>query len=123
MAQGDEPEFYRELPDRPFAPPTEAGIHSSPIGSFMPVGTYRPIPIVRFAGTVVMQILALLALFTVLYSKAGVFTIATTALVSLALGKRAWGRDAAEMPTGWKTATIGVLALNWGLVALGSAGR
>src|SRR6188472_1890276 len=80
MGQGDEPEFYREQPDRPPAVSEDIGIHSSPIGSFMPIGIYRPLPIVRFAGAVIVQALALLLLFGVLYSKAGMFTVATTAL-------------------------------------------
>jgi len=123
MGQGDEPEFYREQPDRPPAAPEDIGIHSSPIGSFMPIGIYRPLPIVRFAGAIVVQVLALLLLFGLLYSKAGMFTVVTTALVSFALGKRTLDRGMVEASTGWRAATISVLALNWLIVSLGSLVR
>ena len=123
MAQSDEPELYREVPDRQPDVGDEAGIRSSAIGSFIPVGTYRPIPIVHFAGTILLQILALLALFGVLYSKPGIFTIAASALVTLALGNRAFDRWLGDASTAWKIATVVVLGLNFLLVALGSLER
>jgi hypothetical protein len=123
MGQGDEPEYYREQPDRPLAAPEDIGIHSSPIGGFMPVGIYRPVPIVRFAGTILLQSFALLVLFGLLYAKSGIFTVAATALVSVAVGKRAFDRWLSEASTGWKVATVGMLALNWAIVSLGSLGR
>jgi hypothetical protein len=123
MAQSNEPEFYQEVPDRPSDTDDEIGIRSSAIGSFMPVGSYRPVPIVHFAGTLLLQILALMVLFGVLYAKAGIFTIAASTVVTIALGKRAFDRWLGETSTAWKIATVAVLALNLLIVTLGCLER
>jgi hypothetical protein len=123
MAQSDDPQLYRVEPDDPSDLPSDVGVQSSTIGTFMPVGTYRPVPIVHFAGTILVQILVLLVLFGVLYSKAGIFTIATGALVTFGLGKRAFGRWLGDASMAWKIATIAMLAFNLLLVSLGSLGR
>lgn len=103
--------------DDDYIGPAEHVVHYSPMGTFMPVGTYRPIPIVWFAGAWVVQVAALVFLFLLLSSKAALFTIAATALASLGIGHWTFGRGMAGASTAWKACTVVALFFNWAMVA------
>lgn len=98
--------------------PAEYGTRSSDLGSFIPEGSYRPVPIVWFAGACFLQIPGLIILFVMLANKAPIFTWLTTAILSWAIGRWTFGRGMAQASTGWKAFTVAVLALNWLLVCL-----
>lgn len=98
--------------------PAEQVVQHSDIGSFMPVGYYRPIPIVWFAGGWFVQVGALLFLFLLLLGKPILYPLLTTALVSYGIGHWTFGRGMSGASTGWKVFTVAALGLNWVLVAL-----
>lgn len=103
--------------DDDYIGPAEHVVEYSEMGTFMPVGTYRPIPIVWFAGAWVVQVFALVVLFLVLSSKAALFTIVATALASLGIGHWTFGRGMSRASTAWKIFTVAALLFNWGMVA------
>jgi len=103
--------------DDDYIGPAEHVVEYSEMGTFMPVGRYRPIPIVWFAGAWVVQVLALVILFLLLMNKAALFTIAATAWSSLGIGKWTFGRGMSGASTAWKAATVAALLFNWGMVA------
>jgi hypothetical protein len=114
------PVLHRVQPDRPPGPKIDEGIHAWPIGSFMPMGFYRPVPIVRFTGLIVLQSAIDVALVAVLAGFPGVVTLGAGTVVALVLLRRAWRRWLATASHGWKVATVVALGLNLALVALAS---
>lgn len=86
----------------------------------MPLGFYRPVPIVRFTGTVVLQSLANSLLFEVLYELPGLVTVGACTAMTLLLGWRAFARWLGQASTAWKLATTVALALNLLLLTLAS---
>ena len=103
MPETEEARLYRVQPDRPPAPAPDIGVHSWPIGSYMPMGLYRPVPIVRFTGAVVTQSIANVLLHGLLYTLPGEATIGACAVVALILARRAFarpGHPAAARPRG-----------------------
>ncbi|OYW44032.1 MAG: hypothetical protein B7Z08_03965 [Sphingomonadales bacterium 32-68-7] len=96
----------------------DIGIHSWPIGSFMPMGLYRPVPIVHFTAAIVVQSLLNLAVVGLLAP--GAFAVGACAVIALALARRAWIRWLSRARRGWKIATIAALALNLLPIALAS---
>ncbi|KPH65832.1 MULTISPECIES: hypothetical protein [Novosphingobium] len=97
--------------------PAEQVVQYSDIGTFMPVGYYRPIPIVWFAGAWFAQVGLLLFLFVLLLGKPMAYTLLTSALVSFGIWRWTFGRGMSEASTGWKIFTTGALLFNWLLVA------
>jgi hypothetical protein len=120
MPQTEEPVLYRVQPDRPPAPPPDVGVHSWPVGSYMPMGFYRPVPIVRFTGAMVVQSLANVVLHGLLYALPGALTVGACAVVALVLAWRAFAGWLGEASRAWKVATAVALALNLLLVSLAS---
>lgn len=120
------PELYRTQPDQPPQPAADAGIHAWPAGSFMPLGFYRPVPIVRFTATIVLQGVAQLVLLVLLSGLPGMVTIAACALLAVVLARRAFARWLAQASAGWKVVTLAALAFNLALPVIASlppAGR
>ena len=89
----------------------------------MPDTSYRPIPIVWFTGAFVIQTVVVFTLFFVLLGQHGAVTIALAALVTGAIGAWTWDRGMKHAGSGWKIATLVVLAANFLLVTLGAADR
>jgi hypothetical protein len=106
-----------------YGPPVDFGVRSSDMGSFIPEGTYRPIPIVWLTAAWVVHSFSLAALYLVLINKAGIFTLLTTAIITFWVTRWTFGRGMAEAGTGWKVATVVLLTINWLLVAMGAYGR
>ena len=89
----------------------------------VPDGSYRPIPIVWFAGAFLLQMLVLTVLFFALIAFHPVATIACALLVTAWIAHWTWERGIAQSGAGWKIATVAVLAMQLGLVVLGAAMR
>ena len=100
--------------------PPEYGVRSSNIGSFIPEGTYRPVPIVWLAGAGFLQIPALMILFLVFSASPPIFTVLSAGLVSLAIGRWTFRRGMAQASSGWRIFTMVVLGANWALVSFGA---
>jgi hypothetical protein len=81
----------------------------------VPDTAYRPIPIVWFTGAFLSHLLAIVALFLAL-GAAGLFTawalVPATALAAALIGAWTWDRGMRGAGTGWKIATIAILAFN-----------
>lgn len=106
-----------------YGPPAEFGVRSSDIGSFIPEGTYRPIPIVWLTAAWVAHSFSLAGLFVLLIDKPAIFTLLTTGIVTFWVTLWTFGRGMAEAGTGWKVATVTLLTINWLFAAMGTYGR
>ena len=62
-------------------------------------------------------------LFFALSGQSGWLTIGFASLATGALGKWTWERGMKAAPSGWKVATIVMMALQLGLVCLGAGAR
>lgn len=91
--------------------------------SLLPDGQYRPIPIVWFAGAVLMQVVLLPIIFLVLISYSGYFTVGATLLATGVIGFYTWERGMAEASMLWRGATIVALLFNLALVCLATTPR
>lgn len=100
--------------------PEEFGVRSSAIGSFVPEGTYRPVPIVWLAGAGFLQIFALIFLFVLLFGRPPFYTLAATGLISFSIGRWTFRRGMAQAGRGWRVFTVAVLVLNWAIVSFGA---
>lgn len=109
--------------DDDYGPPVEFGVRSSDLGSFIPEGSYRPVPIVWLTAAWVVHSLALIVLFFLLFEKPAIYTLLTTAIVTFWVTRWTFGRGMAEAGNGWKVATVVLLAINWLFVAMGTYGR
>ncbi|MBD2841818.1 hypothetical protein [Erythrobacter rubeus] len=89
----------------------------------VPDTAYRPIPIVWFTGALVVQMVAVFAIFILLLGQHGAITIALSALVTGAIGAWTWDRGMKDAGTGWKVATLAILTLTFLLVCAGSLDR
>lgn len=108
----------RDIPQDGLDAVVDNGIRSSDLGSFLPEGTYRPVPIVWLMAAFLLQVFGLIFLFALLSGKPPAFLAATGALVSFGIGYWTFGRGMAEAATGWKILTVLVLLLNWLFVGL-----
>lgn len=116
--EADEAALFRVQPDTPPAPPRDEGIHSWPFGSYAPMGFYRPVPIVRFARTVLAQFVASFVLQSLLVEAPGAVTIGACTLLTLVLARRAFVRWLGRASLFWKVATLAALALNLGFFSV-----
>ncbi|NBC88345.1 MAG: hypothetical protein GVX90_02405 [Alphaproteobacteria bacterium] len=89
----------------------------------VPDTAYRPIPIVWFTGALVVQIVAVFAIFFLLSAQNGALTIALAALATGAIGAWTWDRGMKGAAAGWKAATVIALLSVLLLVTLASATR
>ena len=106
--------------DDRFPDEVDNGVRSSDLGSSFPEGTYRPVPIVWFAAAYIGQSFLLIALFSFLINQPGIVLIATSAIVTVWIGRMTFRRGMAQAASGWRIATIIMLLLNFGLVSLGA---
>lgn len=104
--------------DGDYGPP-EYGVRSSDIGSFLPEGTYRAVPIVWFAAAWFLQSIVLLTVFFVLLEKHPVFTVLAAGLISYGIGVWTFRRGMAQAGRGWQIFTAIALAFNWVVVSAG----
>lgn len=100
--------------------PPEYGVRSSDIGSFLPEGTYRPVPIVWFAAAWFLQSIVLLVVFFSLLNNHPAINIIACGLVTIAIGRWTFRRGMADAGSGWRLLTILALAFNWVVVSVGA---
>ena len=120
MAQLDETGLFLTEPDRPPAPQPDVGIHAWPVGGFMPMGFYRPVPIVRLTGVIVFQSVAHIVLYAALIDLSGLATVGAGALLAVVLARRAGRHWLGRASTAWKVATLTALTVNVLLIGLAS---
>lgn len=87
----------------------------------MPDTAYRPIPIVWFTGAMLVELIVLSALAVLLANHSGWLAIALAGLATGAIGKWTWDRGMAGAGGGWKLATIMMLAIQFGFLAIAVA--
>ena len=109
---GDVPE------DGDYGSPIDNGVEYSDIGSFMPVGSYRPIPIVWMAALVFLLPIGLGFMAAIFSGKPAIVRLAAAALVTGALWYWTYERGMKAASFGWKLASALVALGMWGLVAL-----
>ena len=90
---------------------------------YIPDASYRPIPIAWFTAAVLIQAVAMFAIFMLLSTKNGWLTIALTGLTSTAIYFWSMDRGLKEAASGWRIALAIVLVLQFLLVANGASGR
>ena len=91
------------------------GVRSMPIGSFMPEGAYRPMPLTWLVAAWVVHNLAMVLLVSLLAGRPLFFTISTTSIASLWIGHKTFAAGMAKASTGWKVTLVLALLFNWGL--------
>lgn len=85
--------------------------------------SYRPIPIAWFAAAVLIQAVAVYAVFFVLIDVNGWITVGLTGLVSAGIYLWSLERGLASAGSGWRIALAIVLAVQFVLVAMGTSPR
>ncbi|MDN3645438.1 hypothetical protein QWY75_04345 [Pontixanthobacter aestiaquae] len=85
--------------------------------------SYRPIPIAWFAGALILQVIAMPAIYFILLGFNGLFTIAVAGLISVVIGFLTWERGMSEAGLGWRIATVTMLVTVFALVLLATLPR
>ncbi|MHA7818313.1 MAG: hypothetical protein ACX930_01565 [Erythrobacter sp.] len=83
----------------------------------VPDTAYRPVPIVWFTGAFFLHLLVTGLLALILMWQNGSVTFALSALAAGGIAKWTWDRGMKNAGTGWKVATILMLAFNLLFVA------
>lgn len=91
--------------------------------SLLPDSQYRPVPIVWFAGAMLVQTAVLAATGLLLAIAHPYAVIALASLGTGIVGQWTWSRGMKTAPAGWKLATILVLGAQLALVSLLAAAR
>lgn len=89
----------------------------------IPDAKYRPIPIAWFAAAFLLQLVVLFALFIILSGQNGWLTIVLASLATGALGMWTWERGMKDAGSGWKVATVLMLAAQLAFICIGAASR
>lgn len=85
----------------------------------VPDSAYRPVPIVWFTGALFATILALGLLALGLASTSGWLTLVMASLATIMIGNWTWRRGMRRAATGWKVATVLMLAFQLTVLSLG----
>jgi len=89
----------------------------------IPDGKYRPVPIVWFTGALFVQIFFTSFASLALSSMSGWFVIILAAAASVTIGVWTWRRGMNVAGSGWKIATVIMLAVFFALTCLGAITR
>lgn len=84
----------------------------------MPDTAYRPVPIVWFFSAFLAQIFVMALLYAVISGFSPIIALAACLIASGLIGMWTWERGMKHAGIGWKSATIAMLALQFGFVAL-----
>ena len=90
---------------------------------YVPDTAYRPIPIAWFAAAIVIQTVAISAIWFVLINKSGWLTIALSAFASVLIFVWSWERGIKTAGMGWQAATVIVMLLQLLLISVGVSDR
>ena len=85
----------------------------------VPDSAYRPVPIVWFTGALFVTMFALGLVAVVFASTSGWLTLVIAALAAIAIGDWTWRRGMKSAGTGWKVATVVMLAFQLAVLWLG----
>ncbi len=89
----------------------------------VPDSSYRPIPIVWFTGALILQMIAIYAVFVIFLSQNGFITIGLAAMITGMIGGWTWKRGMKDAGSGWRTSTIAMLLAQLVLVIWAASGR
>ncbi len=84
---------------------------------------YRPIPIAWFAAAILIQTVVITGIWYVTLTTSGWVTIVLAALASIGVFLWSWGRGIGTAGQGWQFATIAVMLMQFGFIALGVSDR
>lgn len=84
----------------------------------VPDSTYRPVPIVWFTGALFVTMFALGLLAILFAATSGWLTLVLAGLVILLIGRWTWRRGMDTAGTGWKVATVLMLAFQLAMLWL-----
>jgi hypothetical protein len=84
----------------------------------VPDSAYRPIPIVWFTAAMLVQLVALTAVFWLLAAAPGIYTLLVAGVLTGLIGAWTWRRGMSAAGAGWRAATIAVLAGQLGFILL-----
>lgn len=90
---------------------------------YVPDASYRPVPIAWFAAAILIQTVAISVIFFALISKSGWLTLALAGAASLAVLIWSWERGIGKAGPGWQIATVLVMLLQIGFIAMGTSDR
>jgi len=85
--------------------------------------SYRPIPIAWFAAAILIQTVAVTVLFVITLRQSGWFTIGLCVLASAGILMWSWDRGIGTAGKGWQIATVIVMLLQLGFIAIGASDR
>ena len=89
----------------------------------VPDTAYRPVPIVWFTGAMFAAIFVLGAIAIALSSYHGILTMVVAGMAVAAIAKWTWSRGMQDADAAWKVATIGMLAVQFGFLAIAVSPR
>ena len=84
---------------------------------------YRPIPIAWFAAAILLQTAIVSALFFAFAGHDGWATLLPAMAASAGIAHWSWDRGLARAAVGWRAATIAVMSVQLGFIALGVSDR
>lgn len=90
---------------------------------YIPDTAYRPIPIAWFAAAILIQTVVISAIFFVLIAKSGWLTLALAGVASALILLWSWDRGLGRAGWGWQSATVAVMLVQLGFIALGAGDR
>ena len=90
---------------------------------YMPDAKYRPIPIAWFAAAVLIQTAIISAIWYITFASSGWVTIVLAGLASAAIFQWSWSRGIGTAGQGWQFATLAVMLMQFGFIALGVSDR
>lgn len=85
----------------------------------VPDSTYRPVPIVWFTGAMFAAIMALGLCALLFASTSGWLTLVAALLAAIVIADWTWRRGMKDAGSGWKVATVIMLAFQLAVLALG----
>lgn len=91
--------------------------------SISPDAAYRPVPIVWFAASFMLQMVVLMILLVLLLDISGHVTILASGLATGAIAMWTWERGMKQAAPGWRIATATMLASQLALVCIAASFR
>jgi hypothetical protein len=84
---------------------------------------YRPIPIAWFAAAILIQTIVISAMFFLLITISGWFTLLLAVAVSAGVLLWSWDRGIGRAGPGWQFATVAVMLMQLGFITVGVSDR
>lgn len=110
--------MIRNDPDDDDYGPPEYGVRSSDIGSFIPEGSYRPLPIVWCAGAWLIQIFVLPWVWILTLRAPPTVGALCAGLISFWIAHWTWRRGMARSSWAWQIATAALMVINLAAIVM-----